>query len=98
MLDGILDWAVWPWGYASSDSGGDWESNGEFTEALYDTSKRKKLVWSDKIEDDVRNRISFSIELLRLPETLDELFNSFLDYDFPGRWAAAQSKRRKKRT
>ncbi len=94
LLEGMLKWAVWSWGYGATDKAGDWKSNGALTKALYELQQGKPFGWTKIVMDDFLQRAGMSIKILKLPESPEQIFASFVEHDFVGMWFKAQKKRR----
>jgi hypothetical protein len=81
LLKGMSDWITWPWGYIHGN-GGDWKTCGVLSEAMFDAVDGKEFQWNDDSRDDVWNRIQLTITRMKLPETVDEIFDRFLRHRF----------------
>lgn len=99
LLDGISRWPVWSWGRLSVfDKGGDWSTNGALGDALYHTARGKKpFRWTTKLKDDALNRFRKIIDLLSLPDRVEDILGRFIEYDFPGKWIESCPYRNRKR-
>lgn len=97
LIQGMAEWSVWTWSDFSIDHGGKWDSNGALADALYDTTiEGNPFIWSTKIEDDILNRINYSIELLSLPESPDRIMEKFLKFQFIEKYLLAMKRRGKR--
>jgi hypothetical protein len=92
LLDGMNDWAVWPWsGRHQSYSGyEDQASTGSLSELLFRCREKPQAISSFKLSPEARtdliDRLSFSASLLDLPETGEELAQRFLHAGFIEAW------------
>jgi hypothetical protein len=101
LLKGMKDWISWQWGRlaSSSDRGGDWASNGALLDLIYKClEKRRPFKWTKKAEDDARNRLRRCIDDLSLPESLEELFDLFVQHRFPEHSLAVERDLRNRRS
>jgi len=97
LIEGMMNWNVWTWGYIGTEKGGDWKSNGSLARALCEAVNRKPFKWSRPIKDDVLHRIELAIEILKLPDSPGQILKLFIDYDFAGNWIRAENRRRRMR-
>ena len=82
LLDGMRRWITWPWGRLRDDNGGDWRTCGALADALDQSTEGKAFRWSADRTDDLTNRIQLSIERMNLPDSVEEILNRFLKYEF----------------
>ena len=94
LLEGMMNWHVWPWGDLGLDTSGDWKSNGTLSRALYEVREGKPFRWSRLIKDDVQHRVKLAIETLNLPDSSEDILNRFIACDFPGKWIKAEKRKR----
>lgn len=98
LIDGMLNSTQWTWGYITNDPGGDWKNNGKFERALFNCAEKKKAFeWKPRLSDDVKCRVNTAIELLGLPENVDDIFNSLIELEAPNKWIKARGSRRKRK-
>ena len=97
LVEGALDSHAWVWGPSFTKGRGDWNNSGSLWLALHNAKDGKKFSWKKKIEEDVMQRIQFSIHDLRLPETPKELLDRFIAKGFPERWIQREIELKQKR-
>ncbi len=95
LLEGMMSWHVWPWGYVGPDRSGDWKSNGALSRALCEVREGKPFKWSRLMRDDVLHRVKLTIETLSLSDAPEDILNRFIACDFPGKWIKAEKRMRK---
>lgn len=98
LLEGMMRWHVWPWGFVGPDTSGDRKSNGALSRALHKATEGKPFKWSRLIKDDVWHRINLAIKTLKLPDSPEEILDRFIGCDFSGKWINAENRMRAARS
>jgi hypothetical protein len=92
---------LWQWGRLSRgiDHGGDWPSNGTLLNVLHGClDKGTRFRWTEESKDDARNRIKLCAQTLRLPESVDELYDLFVQHKFSEHYLAAERTHNRRRS
>ena len=104
LLSGMAEWGVWPWSeHYDSDSYGSSEyvpgpSCGALLHELHGARRggvgSEGFALSQACRADILERLSFSKQLLRLPEKASELVERFLEYRFIEAWLEDHAQRK----
>jgi hypothetical protein len=100
LLEGMKQWAVWPWWGNTSRSDYVGVHAGKLSSLLMDTADAKRVrsfTLSTEALLDIEDRIEYSRVLLDLADSTDDLVRAFLEERIPQSWFAAQNRRRIKR-
>jgi hypothetical protein len=100
LLEGMKQWAVWPWRGQNADSDYSGEHAGKLRDLLLDTSSQKQIrsfKLSNDALADIRDRTEYSRALLGFSDSTDELASALVRERIPQSWFAAQDRRRRKR-
>lgn len=99
LKTGMLDSLIWTWGeYSNSDNGGEWLSNGKLLRKLYKgLDSKKEFIWDKASIDDCKQRIKKTIDLLSLPESVNDIFDKVVEFKLPDRWIYIHKSKNKKR-
>ncbi len=81
LIQGMKEWAVWNW--PESMRSDEWATCGKLFHAMHDASEAQATFqWTDETTDDARQQIAKSIAILKLPNSVDEIFQAFNDHKF----------------
>lgn len=97
LVDGLKKWAVWLWSEYSNDS--DFPSineTGSLQEELSRAETFKAFKITPKISKDIESRLSHTIEILNLPESVAEIKKAFLGCGAIQEWFSSRTLRKKK--
>lgn len=97
LLQGMKDWAQWPWWGGESDSEYKSAHAGALSLWLTDTKKRNRTKLPSEAAADLADRIDHSRQMLGLPESTSELMNRFLAEGIIEAWFRTQERRRRRR-
>ena len=98
LLSGLLSANNWTWSGFGSDKGGLWKSNGSFESDLHTCiDKKRQFQWKKSTTDDCMHRIKAAIDILKLPETVQEIFDKVVELDLPNIWIKSRIELDKKR-
>jgi TIR domain len=100
LLEGMKQWAVWPWWGQTNESDYAGEHAGTLCRLLMDTADSKRIRFfklSPESLIDIRERIDHSRVLLSLSDSTDDLVVAFLEERIPQSWFDAQDRRRIRR-
>lgn len=90
LLQGMKEWAVWPWGSRIRDDYSDGfksnPSSGSFSSALLDAESYANFKLTRKCIEDMKTRFSRTIELLNLKESVNTLLARFIEAGFIEEW------------
>jgi hypothetical protein len=90
LLDGMASWVTWVW-HDRRNEPGPTRGDAALSTALWNAQQgKRKFRWSLAVEEDVRKRMQHAISQLKLPESIDQLLETFLAHDLPRRYLAAQ--------
>lgn len=95
LLEGALD-LYWVWGPDTIDRGGEWNNRGALWDALHKAKEGGRFSWSEKVEEDVMQRILSAISTLGLRDSPKELLDHFTKKGFPDRWIQRATNRGEK--
>ncbi len=98
LLQGMKEWAVWPWFGESSDSEYKNSNAGALSELLHDSANKRRFRLTPSAEEDLRGRIEHSRRILDLPETESELTQRFVSEKIIEACLDARSRRKRKRS
>jgi len=99
LLDGMANGGSWVWGYLGTDHGGEWSSNGALHRHMRQCyEKSRRFTWTQKARQDAVERIGFARDILSLPESPEELFDSFVTQQFPDKYISVEYELRGRRS
>ena len=90
LLDGFGSSTWWPWTASRHHDPQDRSGFPAFPRALYDAAEGRKFRWSFDVHEDVRKRIEYARNQLKLTDKVEDLMAAFKAFDFPSRYVAAQ--------
>ncbi|MBX2848069.1 MAG: toll/interleukin-1 receptor domain-containing protein [Acidiferrobacterales bacterium] len=93
LLEGMLDWAVWHWSEIPTMEDRAIRSMALFRAMMECSKSGGEFVWSDTIEEDVRSRISSTIDRLGLEDSTGSILARFIENDCPIRHIASNDRR-----
>jgi hypothetical protein len=100
LLEGMKQWAVWPWWGRTNESDYASPVAGVLSELLIGTKDAKRAKFfklPPEAMRDIHDRVEYSRTLLRLSDSTDELVEAFMRERIPQSWFAAQDRRQRKR-
>jgi len=98
LIQGMATWHAWVWGHVGLSKGGDWSTNGAFSEALYAAVDGKAFRWSRRVRDDAIRRFSLAITVLGVSVTPEDILDRFRAYKFPELLILEEKEFRKRRS
>jgi len=96
LIDGMKNWTVWLWWSHSVTSDSSWETCGALAEALFAAKSREKFKRTEKVEDDLINRVSQTIRALNLSDKPSAILKRFFEQHFPEYYIDSERRRRKR--
>jgi len=97
LIEGMKRWSVWTWSRYENDIENKWSSCGTLFNKLYNATEGKIFKLTKRVKDDIFNRIELSVNRLQLSDTIENIYNRFLSYDFPKSFIAENIRRKKKK-
>lgn len=99
LLEGMKDWNCWPWDKYDAQYNEqlklDYSSSGKLAYALHKAKRHKDFIFTKACSTDLRTRIHNSLNLLVLEDSVDDIFDRFMNHRFIERWFEASTKRKK---
>jgi len=96
LLQGMKEWAVWPWMGRESDSEYEGPQAGALWLLLMDSMRLRRFKLTPEATADLRDRIRHARTLPGLPESTEELVSRFLAERVIEEWFSAQRRRRQR--
>lgn len=97
LIRGMATWHAWVWGNVGLSKGGDWSTNGAFSDALFNAVEGKTFRWTKRVQDDAMHRVKMALETLGLPDSPGDILDKFKSFQFPKAFVVDEQKRRKRR-
>jgi hypothetical protein len=98
LIEGMINWNVWLWAQPTVHGDAGWDTNGALLSALNDAVDGKSFRWTNRVSNDVLNRIKLSIKTLGLPDSPEEILDRFLTHKFPQKYIRAEQRHRHRRS
>ncbi|MCJ2163563.1 hypothetical protein [Pseudodesulfovibrio sp. S3] len=79
----MKQWARWEWGEYDNDT--EFQSNsytGALSKALWEAKSPRRFELTPKIRKDIESRFEFTIERLKLNESVAQMVDTFIENDF----------------
>ncbi len=96
LIEGMKEWGAWEWPRTDKDIINKWPSCGALWDSLWQTAEDKPFRLTKKIKDDIYNRIELSISRIKLFDSVENIYNKFIAYEFPKSYIEVMIERKNK--